>query len=228
MPEVSEIYWANAIKLQQLSVMIIREYLKTCHCCSLPISKWQTNYIVEGQPYKVNNYSTNHELPCFYKNPEVDNHVHKSQPLDTMFNQSNNHPYLHIILHQDKFYYYLPPVRFTSPRWFLSFRFSDPHAVCISPLPQARYTCCLLHSSQSDYPNMWCRVQNYEAPHYLFFLSSLLVHLFDSEITFLLVCSQMSNYFFPKERKTKIQVCLVFSHVSIDGYLGLNTIHIGT
>jgi len=37
MPEIT-VYPANAIKLQKLSVMSIREYVKTCHCF-LPIPK---------------------------------------------------------------------------------------------------------------------------------------------------------------------------------------------
>jgi len=38
MPEITDVYPANAIELQKLSVMSIREYVKTCHCF-LPIPK---------------------------------------------------------------------------------------------------------------------------------------------------------------------------------------------
>ena len=41
MPEITDIYSANTIKLQKLSVMSIREYVKTCHCF-LPIAKQLT------------------------------------------------------------------------------------------------------------------------------------------------------------------------------------------
>jgi len=68
-------------------------------------------------------------FPAFIKTC-VYNHIHKSQ-LDTTLSRSNNHPYLHIILHKAKFYYFLPPILFMSPGWLLSFHFSDQHNICI-------------------------------------------------------------------------------------------------
>lgn len=68
-------------------------------------------------------------FPTFIKTC-VYNHIHKSQ-LDTMLSQSNNCPYLYIILLKAKFYYFLPPILFMSPRWLLSFHFSDQHNICI-------------------------------------------------------------------------------------------------
>jgi len=146
-------------------------------------------------------------FPAFIKTC-VYNHIHKSQ-LDTTLSQSNNRPYLHIILHKAKFYYFLPPILFVSPGWLLSFHFSGQHNICIF-LSLITLTC------GAEY-KLW-------SPFFPIFIS-LLLHLFKGEITYLVLHSQLPIYLLPIKCNTKLQAWkLVFSHVSTDGYLGLTII----
>jgi len=121
-------------------------------------NKSLTNY-TEESPSEVNGHLASQEIPRLSQNLKVHYHVHKSPPWIPILSQMN--PAHNFPPYFSKIHYNITlPSMTRYPKWFLSFRFSDQHFVCISHHFHRCYTPYPSHAPWLDHPNkIWWSVQ---------------------------------------------------------------------
>ena len=102
---------------------------------------------MEQSPWEANRFSASQEIPCVLCNLKVHYHIHKCLPpvpilsqLDPVHTPTSHFLKIHLNI--------ILPSMPGSPKWFLSFRFSQQNPVDASPLP---HTSCYVPSPSHSF-----------------------------------------------------------------------------